>query len=211
MRRLPVYFLLDTSGSMYGEPIQALNNALSGMFSALRSDAQALDSLWVSLITFDRTVNEICPLTELALFQLPEIYCPQSGPTHTGMALELLYDKVKSELILGNENQKGDWKPLLFIFTDGKPNDIQKYREMIPKIKSINFGAIICCAAGHMADDSILKELTDDVVHLDSADSHTLKQFFKWVSDTIEQGNKSQGTGEKVALPPPPSEVHLVI
>ncbi len=211
MRRLPVYFLLDTSGSMYGEPIQALNNALSGMFSALRSDAQALDSLWVSLITFDRTVNEICPLTELALFQLPEIYCPQSGPTHTGMALELLYDKVKSELILGNENQKGDWKPLLFIFTDGKPNDIQKYREMIPKIKSVNFGAIICCAAGHMADDSILKELTDDVVHLDSADSHTLKQFFKWVSDTIEQGNKSQGTGEKVALPPPPSEVHLVI
>jgi len=211
MRRLPVYFLLDTSGSMYGEPIQALNNALSGMFSALRSDAQALDSLWVSLITFDRIVNEICPLTELALFQLPEIYCPQSGPTHTGMALELLYDKVKSEIILGNENQKGDWKPLLFIFTDGKPNDIQKYREMIPKIKSINFGAIICCAAGHMADDSILKELTDDVVHLDSADSHTLKQFFKWVSDTIEQGNKSQGTGEKVALPPPPSEVHLVI
>jgi uncharacterized protein YegL len=196
---------------MYGEPIQALNNALSGMFSALRSDAQALDSLWVSLITFDRTVNEICPLTELALFQLPEIYCPQSGPTHTGMALELLYDKVKSELILGSENQKGDWKPLLFIFTDGKPNDIQKYREMIPKIKAVNFGAIICCAAGHMADDSILKELTNDVVHLDSADSHTLKQFFKWVSDTIEQGNKSQGTGEKVALPPPPSEVHLVI
>jgi uncharacterized protein YegL len=211
MRRLPVYFLLDTSGSMYGEPIQSLNNALSGMFNALRSDAQALDSLWVSLITFDRTVNEICPLTELALFQLPEIHCPQSGPTHTGMALELLYDKVRAEIILGTESQKGDWKPLLFIFTDGKPNDIQKYREMIPKIKSINFGAIICCAAGNMADDSILKELTNDVVHLDSADSHTLKQFFKWVSETIEQGNKSQGTGEKVALPPPPSEVHLVI
>ena len=42
MRRLPVYFLLDTSGSMYGEPIQALNNALSGMINTLRSDAQAL-------------------------------------------------------------------------------------------------------------------------------------------------------------------------
>ena len=43
MRRLPVYFLLDTSGSMRGEPIQALNNALSGMINTLRSDAQALD------------------------------------------------------------------------------------------------------------------------------------------------------------------------
>jgi uncharacterized protein YegL len=151
------------------------------------------------------------PLTELALFQLPEIICPQSGPTHTGKALELLYEKTKKDIIKGTENQKGDWKPLLFIFTDGKPNDLMLYREMIPKIKSSNFGAIVCCAAGPMADDSLLKELTPDVVHLDNADSTTLKQFFKWVSETIEQGSKSQGTGESVALPPPPSEINLVI
>jgi uncharacterized protein YegL len=211
MRRLPVYFLLDTSGSMRGEPIQALNNALSGMINTLRSDAQALDSLWISIITYDREVKEIAPLTELVSFQLPEITCPQSGPTHTGMALEILHEKVKSEIIKGSPTQKGDWKPLLFLFTDGKPNDLQLYREMIPKIKASDFGAIVCCAAGHMADDSLLKELTDNVVHLDSADSSTLKQFFKWVSDTIEQGNKSQGTGEGISLPPPPSEITVVI
>ncbi len=211
MRRLPVYFLLDTSGSMYGEPIEALNNALSGMINTLRTDAQALDSLWISIITFDREVKEIVPLTELASFQLPSISCPQSGPTHTGLALEMLHKKVKSEIILGTANQKGDWKPLLFLFTDGKPSDIMLYREMIPQIKSINFGSIIACAAGHLADDSLLKELTDNVVHLDSADSATLKTFFKWVSETIEQGNKSQGTGETVALPPPPSEITIVI
>lgn len=211
MRRLPVYFLLDTSGSMYGEPIQALNNAMSGMINTLRADAQALDSLWISIITFDRVVNEIVPLTELAAFQLPEITCPQSGPTHTGMALEMLSKKIPAEIKKGNENQKGDWKPLLFLFTDGKPSDMQLYREMIPKIKMLNFGAIVCCAAGNLADDSLLKELTNDVVHLDTADSATLKQFFKWVSETIEQGSKSQGTGEHVPLPPPPSEITLVI
>lgn len=211
MRRLPVYFLLDTSGSMYGEPIQALNNALSGMINNLRQDAQALDSLWISIITFDREVKEICQLTELALFQLPEIVCPQSGPTHTGKALEMLHQKVQSDVIKGTPNQKGDWKPLFFLFTDGKPNDLMIYREMIPKIKALNFGAIVCCAAGNLADDSMLKELTNDVVHLDNADSTALKQFFKWVSETIEQGNKSQGTGESVALPPPPSEITLVI
>lgn len=211
MRRLPVYFLLDTSGSMNGEPIQALNNALSGMINTLRSDAQALDSLWICIITYDREVKEVVPLTELVTFQLPEISCPQSGPTHTGKALEMLYQKVKLDVIKGSATQKGDWKPLLFLFTDGKPNDLQLYREMIPKIKESNFGTIVCCAAGHMADDSLLKELTDNVVHLDSADSSTLKQFFKWVSDTIEQGNKSQGTGESVSLPPPPSEITVVI
>lgn len=211
MRRLPVYFLLDTSGSMYGEPIQALNNALSSMINTLRSDPQALDSLWLSIVTFDRDVNELVPLTELASFQLPEITCPQSGPTHTGRALEVLHQKVPTELKRGTVDQKGDWKPLLFLFTDGKPNDLQLYREMIPKIKSMNFGAIVCCAAGHLADDSLLKELTNDVVHLDTADSSTLKSFFKWVSETIEQGSKSQGTGESVALPPPPAEITVVI
>lgn len=211
MRRLPVYFLLDTSGSMYGEPIQALNTALSSMVNTLRTDPQALDSVWLSIITFDRDVKELCSLTELAMFQLPEITCPQSGPTHTGKALELLHQKVKQDVIKGNANVKGDWKPLLFMFTDGKPSDLQLYSEMAPKVKALNFGVIVACAAGNLADDSKLKELTDHVVHLDTADSATLKQFFRWVSETIEQGNKSQGTGESVHLPPPPAEITIVI
>jgi uncharacterized protein YegL len=211
MRRLPVYFLLDTSGSMNGEPIQALNNALSGMINSLRSDAQASETLWISIITFDRVVNEVSPLTELPLFQLPEITCPASGPTNTGKALELLFEKVKNEVKKGSPTQKGDWRPLLFVFTDGKPSDPQLYTEMIPRIKSLNFGSIVGCAAGSLADDSKLKEIADTVVHLDTADSSTLKQFFKWVSDTIEHGNKSMGTIDTVALPIPPSEVHLVI
>jgi uncharacterized protein YegL len=196
---------------MYGEPIQALNNALSGMVNNLRMDAHALDSLWLSIITFDREVKELVPLTELVSFQLPEITCPQSGPTHTGRGLEYLYGKVTTDVQRGTPTQKGDWRPLLFIFTDGKPSDQQLYREMIPKIKSLNFGAIVGCAAGKAADNDMLKELTDTVVHLDTADSATLRQFFKWVSDTIEQGNKSMGTTSQVILPPPPREVNLVI
>ena len=211
MRRLPVYFLLDTSGSMFGEPIQALNNALSGMVNTLRTDPQALDSLWLSIITFDREVKEIVPLTELVQFRLPEITCPQSGPTNTGAALAFVMERVNKDIIRGSETQKGDWKPLLFIFTDGKPSDIALYREQIAEVKKFNFGAVVGCAAGHLANDALLKELTDNVVHLDSADSQTLKAFFKWVSETIEQGNKSQGTGEAPKLPPPPDEITVVI
>lgn len=211
MRRLPVYFLLDTSGSMYGEPIQALNNALSGMVNTLRSDPQALDSLWLSIITFDREVKEIVPLTELVQFRLPEITCPQSGPTNTGAALDFVLDRVQKDVLRGSETQKGDWKPLLFVFTDGKPSDVALYREKTAQIRAYDFGAVVGCAAGHLANDAILKELTDNVVHLDSADSQTLKAFFKWVSETIEQGNKSQGTGEAPKLPPPPDEITVVI
>ncbi len=211
MRRLPVYFLLDTSGSMFGEPIQALNNALSGMIYSLRTDAQAQETLWISIVSFDREVKEIIPLTDLQSFQLPEITCPQSGPTNTGKGLELIFEKVTNEIRKGSPEQKGDWRPLLFVFTDGKPSDIQLYRTMIPKIKQLNFGSIIGCAAGRLADDSILKELCDNVVHIETADSSTLRQFFKWVSDTIEQGNKSMGTTDQVNVPPPPGEEFIVI
>lgn len=211
MRRLPVYFLLDTSGSMYGEPIHALNNALSGMINTLRSDAQALDSLWISIITFDREVKEIVPLTELVNFQLPEIICPQSGPTNMGEALMMLSKLITSDIRKGSEDQKGDWKPLLFIMTDGSPSDLALFREAVPIVKALNFGAIIACAAGPKSKDEFLKEITTNVVHLDTADSLTLKSFFKWVSDTIENGNKSVGVTDSLILPPPPTEVHLVI
>lgn len=211
MRRLPVYFLLDTSGSMFGEPIQALNNALSGMVSTLRADPQAMDSLWISMITFDREVNELVPLTELQQFQLPEITCPKSGPTLTGKALELLVNLIPTQLRKGTPDQKGDWRPLLFIFTDGKPSDTMKFQEMIPKVRGINFGIIVGCAAGQKSDEKSLKGLADHVLHLETTDSTSLKQFFTWVSEAIDQGNKSMGTTGTIDLPPPPSDDMIII
>ena len=210
-RRLLAYFLLDTSGSMKGEAIEALNNGFNGLISMLRTDPQAMDSLHISVITFDRNVTNLVPLVDLASYQPVEITCPESGPTHTGHALEMVHNLVKTELIKGSPERKGDWKPLLFIFTDGKPSDLQMYRDYIPKIKALDFGVIVGCAAGPKAEVSFLQELTDDVVKLDTTDSNTLTTFFKWVSSSIELGSKSQGTGESVTLPPPPSELNIIV
>lgn len=211
MRRLPVYLVLDTSGGMFGTPIQALNNALSSLINSLRTDPMALDTVWISIITFDRIAQELIPLTEIASFQLPEISCLESGPRHTGQALELLYTNASRDILKSTNKQKGDWKPLLFLFTKGAPNDQLDFKNAVPKIKSLNFGAIVSCAAGYIKNDDLLKLLSSNVVHLDTADSHTIKQFFKWVSETIDKGNKSQGTGESAILPPPPDDVTPVI
>lgn len=210
-RRLLAYFLLDTSGSMRGEPIAALNNGFNGLVSMLRADPQAMDSLHISVITFDRDVQNLIPLVDLASFHPVEIKCPDSGPTHTGHALEMVYNLINKEVIKGSEDRKGDWKPLLFVFTDGKPSDIQKYKEMLPKIKSLDFGVIVGCAAGPKAEVSFLHELTDNVVKLDVTDATTLTTFFQWVSSSIEMGGKSQGTGESMTLPPPPSELNIIV
>lgn len=210
-RRLLAYFLLDTSGSMNGEPIQALNNGFNGLISMLRADPQAMDSLHLSIITFDREVKNIIPLTALSNFYPMEITCPDSGPTHTGAALEMAAELVQKDLVKGSADEKGDWQPLLFIFTDGKPSDIQKYRQMIPVLRDLEFGAIVGCAAGPKADEQYLKELTDHVVKLDTTDAITLSSFFKWVSSSITQGGHSQHTTDHITLPPPPSELNIII
>ena len=118
MRRLPVYLLVDTSGSMHGEAIESVRNGLQVLVSALRQDPYALETAWLSVITFDSRAQQITPLTELMSFQIPELRV--SGMTAMGEALSLLADCIQREVVKGSAEQKGDWKPIVFLLTDAR-------------------------------------------------------------------------------------------
>lgn len=211
MRRLPVYLLIDTSGSMTGEPIESVKVGLEAMLSSLRGDPFALESANISIITYDREVKVILPLTPLEDIQLPEITCPESGPTNMGAALKTLCKQIDSEVHLSTPTRKGDWMPLLFLMTDGKPSDIMEYNEAIPEVKKRKFATIVACAAGSKAKTEPLQQLTDQVYTLDTMDKGSFSQFFKWVSSSIGVGNRSIGATSDLILPPPPEEVNNVL
>ena len=212
MRRLPVYLLLDCSGSMYGEPIEAVKNGVQVLVSTLRQDPYALETAYLSIITFDSSAKQVTPLTELAAFQQPNIEA--NGCTALGEALALLATKVDQEVTKTTPEQKGDWKPLVFIMTDGVPTD--DINKGITEFKKRQFGMVVACAAGQGADTNVLKQITECVVQLDTADSSTIKSFFKWVSASVSAGSmKVEETASDMntmsELPPPPPEVNIVV
>lgn len=211
MRRLPVYILLDTSGSMRGEPIHSVNVGLQSMLSALRQDPYALESVHLSIITFDLEAKVYLPLTPLDQVQLSNIDVPSAGATFMGAALELLAEQVSQQLQKSNDEVKGDWRPLLFIMTDGSPSDVYAYQQAIPVIQQLNFASIVACAAGPKAKQEHLLQLTDKVVVLDTMDAASFSGFFKWVSASVVAGSSSAGISSSISLPPPPPEVQLVL
>lgn len=212
MRRLPVYLMLDTSGSMMGEPIEAVKNGVQVMMGGLRQDPQAIETAFLSVITFDTSAQQVMPLTDLASFQMPEIRA--SGVTALGDALSVLSDCLKRDIVNTTASTKGDWKPMVFLMTDGVPTD--DWQAGLSKLDRKKIAMIVACAAGGDADTSVLKQITENVISLDTTDSSSIAAFFEWVSASISVSSTSvENAGKETVdlndLPPPPSELNIVV
>ena len=212
MRKLPVYLLIDTSGSMYGEPIEAVKNGMQALINALRQDPYALETAYLSVITFDNQANQVVPLTDLASFNAPSITA--GGGTSLGDALKLLSTRVDAEVTKTTADTKGDWKPMVFLMTDGGPTD--DWQAGLREFQQRKFGVVVACAAGTGANTSVLQQITENVVMLDVADTASYTAFFKWVSASISMGSqKVENAGKEVTglneLPPPPAEINVVV
>ena len=71
MRRLPIYFLVDVSESMVGEPIEHVQNGMKKIMKELRVDPSALETAFVYVIAFAGKAGSLAPLTELYKFYPP--------------------------------------------------------------------------------------------------------------------------------------------
>lgn len=134
-RALPIFVLADTSGSMEGEKIQAVNRAIQEMVVSLRNADEVRGVFKVSIITFggDKVVVQQYP-TDVNTFEFEELVA--QGRTPMGEAIS-----VVSELIEDRDVYRtNDCYPTVILISDGYPTDypggagasVEKYLEWEP-------------------------------------------------------------------------------
>ncbi|MDR1921270.1 MAG: VWA domain-containing protein [Candidatus Adiutrix sp.] len=196
LRRLPVYLLLDCSESMAGPPLEAVENGVATMLAALKRNPHALETVFMSVITFDAKARQEFPLTEIAAMAPPRLSIRPG--TAMGAALKLLAAAIKREVVKTTEKQKGDYRPLVFIITDGRPTDewreaARRLRESRPALASIY--AIGC---GDDVDFAVLKEAADVSIHMSALSTDSFAKLFVWLSASVQ--SMSVSAADKISL-----------
>ncbi len=199
MRRLPIFFLIDISESMIGEPIQQVEEGLATIIQALKTDPYAIETVWVSIIVFAGQPKTLVPLQEIINFYPPRF--PIGGGTSLSKGLGHLMYELRRNIVKTTYEQKGDWKPIVFLFTDGVPTDdtksaIEEWKQnwqRTANMVAVSFGS---------ETDTHVRELTDHVLLFKNTDSAAYKQFFKWVTDSIKTSSErvdQNGSGFELA------------
>lgn len=195
MRRLPVYLLIDTSESMAGEAIKEVESGLKLLVSQLRGDPHALESVVLSVITYDCTARQTSPLTEVALFTAPRLVL--GAGTSFGAALEALERCLNTEVRARTGEFKGDYAPIVFILTDGVPTDswettARRIRARCDQQRLLVAGI----ACGPDAATESLRRITDKIIVAAQADAASLKEIFRWLTMSISTASISLDKGE---------------
>ncbi len=197
MRRLPVYILIDCSESMAGEPMDAVQNGLETMLQQLKMNPHAMETVCMSLITFSAKAKQVVPLTEISQFHLPPKLTIKPG-TAMGAALRLLRERIKQEVTRTTVDQKGDFRPIVFLLTDGQPTD--DWEEAADALKTVRpkIANIYAIGCGEDVDFHVLSEVTDIAYHMKNVTSDMISKFFIWMSASVQ--SMSQGAEEPLSL-----------
>jgi uncharacterized protein YegL len=186
---------------MVGEPLRLMEEGIEQIVSTLRQDPHSLETVFISLIAFAGKAKAITPLIDLISFYPPKI--PIGGGTSLGLALDVLMEEIDIKVVKTTYEQRGDWEPIVFLITDGKPTDrpessVNRWHK--------NYGdrvTMIAITLGTNADIRILGQLTGNVLALENSTEEDFKKFIEWVSASVKaqsQKIETEGNSGGVSL-----------
>jgi uncharacterized protein YegL len=199
--RCPCILLLDTSGSMSGDPISQLNAGIASFKEELMADSLAVQRVEVSVVSFG-PVQVHNPFQTADNFQPPVLHA--SGDTPMGAAIaeamRLVEERKKTYTAAGVSH----YRPWVFLITDGGPTDAWQgvasdLRTAVDQ-KKLAFFAVAVEGAdmGRLTQISPRKPLMLKGLRF--------RELFSWLSNSLGAVSRSSPSQELLALPPPSSD-----
>ena len=171
-----LFFLIDTSGSMAGTRIGAVNSAIEEVLVKIKemNDTSADAIVEIALLTFDSNVEWLTPNGPVK----PENYyfnhLSATGLTAMGEAFRQLEEKLHQSSGF-MQRASGSYAPVIFLMSDGEPND-NGWESNLAHLKQNNWfkvSAKVALAVGDDASTYVLEEFTgtkEAVVHVSERD-----------------------------------------
>ena len=201
---MALVFLLDTSGSMSGKPINSLSEGLNRFKSEVCEDKQTRDILDVAIIEFNskhKLVQEFCPIEYMEPVELRA-----TGLTNMAPAIQEALDMVDERSRLYKRTGTAPYKPWIMLISDGAPTDditsvIARVKEMEADEK-VSFRSL---GVGLYDPETLHQLCGEKVLKLEGTDFTT---FFNWMNKSMRSVSRST---PGVRAKPVPLEKHLSI
>ncbi len=195
--RCPCILLLDTSGSMSGDPIRELNYGVATLKEELQQDSLASKRVEIAMVTFG-------PVAVESDFQTVDKFFPRQlsahGDTPIGAAILKGIDMVTKRKEVYKENGVGYYKPWIILITDGAPTDSwSAAANYIKEGESNNKFAFFPIAVEGASIDVLSKISVRAPIKLKG---HKFREFFFWLSGSMKSVS-SKNPGENTKLLPP--------
>lgn len=203
-RSLPVFLLIDASGSMKGTKIEQVNLAIQEMMHALSEVQGARGQIKVAMIRIGQDVEVIQPLEKVKSIVPPRFEA--QGKTPIGQSLQVVMDMMLDETTI----PKRDYEPIVILISDGIPTDITRemhenrpitmdvYKKWAPmqalhEHPKTSKAMKLALGIGEDAEYAMLKVFVNNkqIPVIQAKNVTTISRFFQWVTRTVSEKSKS--------------------
>lgn len=196
--RCACILLLDTSGSMSDEPINALNVGLQTFRDELVKDDLAKKRVEVAIIEFNSKVNLVQDFVQAEDFSPPTLSA--TGTTSMGEGIEKAIEAVKDRKEKYKANGITFFRPWIFMITDGSPTDSITQATIKVKDGEQNKSFAFFAVGVQEADMEKLKSIA--VREPLMLAGLNFRELFVWLSTSMQRVSQSN-PGDMVAMPKP--------
>jgi len=186
---LPVILLLDVSGSMSGEKIRNLNDAVRDMLDVFRGTENSETEIWVAIITFGAQVKLHQSLVSAGDIQWQTLSA--DGATPLGIALQMAKAMIEDKDLVPSRA----YRPTVVLVSDGQPDNgwESPLNEFISDGRSAKCDRM-AMAIGADADEAVLGKFIAGTQNrlFYAENAKQLRDFFKFVTMSVSIRTKSQ-------------------